>query len=183
MLDFIFSMIVGMFPDVLFFTLFITYAKDIKENKKMLLFLIMLAYILCIMVKRYQYGYYVAMIGLVFIILNILYKNKIKLVDLLLITIGETYIMIISFISFQLFDNNEDYYYLALIVNKFVILLPLLLRKKLNKIYIKCIYAWNNNTFLGMQLETTTIRNITIMGICLFVIALVKYIFSIVEKI
>lgn len=183
MLEFIFSIVVGTIPDVLFFTLFITYAKNIKENRKILFLLIILLYVLCIMIKRFQYGYYVAMIGLIFIILSILYKNKIELIDLLLVTIGETYIMIISFISFKLFNNNENYYYLALLINKFLILLPLILRAKLNKIYKRCIYAWNSSTFFGKELEIPTMRNISIIGMCLFIIALVEYMFSIVQNI
>lgn len=183
MLEMFLSIIAGMIPDVLFFTLFISYSKNAKEKKKSLFMLIMIAYILCIMINRYQYVYYTVMIVMIFLILKVLYKEEIQSVDLFLVTIGIVYVMLISFISFKIFGNDEKYYYIALIINKILIFIPLFFKRKLHEIYRKYLLLWDRNKSKKRGIKSITIRNLSIISLCIVILALFKHILIIIESI
>ena len=72
----ILSIFLGLIPEVLYFTLFITYCKNIKEKRIKLFLFIALAYILCMFIQRYKIFYYVLFITLIYWIMKLLYKKK-----------------------------------------------------------------------------------------------------------
>lgn len=183
MLEMFLSIIIGMIPEVLFFTLFISYSKDLKQKKKSLFILIVIAYILCIMINRYQYTYYIVMILMIFLILKVLYKEKIQIVDLFLVTISIVYVMLISFISFKMFGNNENYYYIALIINKLLIFLPLFFKRKLHNIYEKYLLLWDRNKSKERKVKSITIRNLSIISLCIVILGIFNHILIIIESI
>lgn len=59
---YIISMLLGMIPEVLYFTLAIIYTKNIKTKRIKLFLLIALSYILCIMIIKYELLFYVLFI-------------------------------------------------------------------------------------------------------------------------
>lgn len=81
-MKFLISILLGLFPEVLYYTLFIIYVKDIKEHKIKLFICISIAYILCIMIRRFKILYYISFIVLVYIILKILYNKKTNIIDI-----------------------------------------------------------------------------------------------------
>ena len=70
------SILLGMIPEVLYFTLFLIYTKDLKDKKFRLFGLISIAYIINIVLCDYNVIYNVIFIFLVYLILKLLYKKK-----------------------------------------------------------------------------------------------------------
>ena len=60
------GIILGLIPEVLYFTLFLVYTKHIKEKRIKLFLLIALAYTLTIFIKQYILLYYLAFMSFSF---------------------------------------------------------------------------------------------------------------------
>ena len=164
MINFIISLIVGMFPEVLFLTLFISNIKDKKEKRLKLFSLLMLGYIALVMLCRYQLIFYVVYIVYSYIITKKVYKAHI--IDLFVISTAYAYLTLISFICIKIINN----YWLALIVNRIVLFVPLLIKDKIKLIYIKYKKIWNINK--NSKVKSITIRNISLVIINALIIAL-----------
>ena len=85
------GIILGLLPEVLYFTLFITYTKNIKEKRIKLFLLIGVAYFGCMLIQQYKTIYYILFIALVYIILKILYKSKTQIIDIFVFSLSTIY--------------------------------------------------------------------------------------------
>ena len=72
------TIFVGMLPEIIFFTKFMEYTKNIKEHRIKFFLLMTLVYILCILVSQYKTLYYVAFIFLTYLVLKLLYKKDLN---------------------------------------------------------------------------------------------------------
>ena len=66
------SIFLGMLPEIIYFTLFLIYTKDLKQNKMKLFILISIAYLLCVTISLYKLIYHVSFIFLIYLILKLL---------------------------------------------------------------------------------------------------------------
>lgn len=96
MLNFLISIILGLIPEVLYFTLFIIYAKDIKRKRLKLFALLSLGYILLIMLCRFQFLFYLAYIVYSYLILKLLYRSQI--IGLFMFSFSYMYLVIIAYL-------------------------------------------------------------------------------------
>jgi hypothetical protein len=151
----IISLIFGMLPDVLYYWSMLLAIKEKDKHKLIFFILIFVAYILLITICRYDYILYMLFGICIYVILKVLYKSDI--IDLFLIIILFDYMMITSFASYFLFDN----YILALIINRILLFMPLLICKKLNKWYNIYRSLWNRNA--NQRIKSLTLRNISIL--------------------
>lgn len=180
MLNFLISILIGIIPDVIFLTFFITQVKDEKEKRFTTLILILISYVLCFTIKRYNVLYYALSVGLIYGVLKGIYKEKIKLMDIIIITLAEAYILTCSYISFKIFGNQMEYYYLALIIDKILILLPLLFSKKTNQIYKRYQQLWDRNSIPNRNIKSITVRNLSIVGLCIVFMAAYQHLLMII---
>lgn len=90
------SIILGLIPEVLYFTLFITFAKNFKTKRIKLFLLISIAYIICMFIQRYKILYYVLFVALIYGILKLLYRDEVEIIDVFLIMVTYLYLTIIS---------------------------------------------------------------------------------------
>lgn len=180
MLNFIISIIFGVVPDVIFLTFFITQIKEQKEKRKITFTLIFCIYLLCFTIKRYDLLYYTFSIGFIYIILKGIYKDKIELMDIIIVTLTEIHILTSSYISFKIFGNHMEYYYFALVIDKILVLLPLLFSKKTSKIYQRYQKLWDRKLIENRSLKSITIRNLSIVGLCLAVMAIYNHLLLII---
>lgn len=165
MLDFIISLLFGMLPEVLFFTLSIIYIKDLSTNRLKLFGFLVIGYIMLIMICRYQLLFYLAYIVYVYIVLKILYKAHIS--DIFMISVVSSYLTLMSFIAFKTIDN----YTLAYVVNRVLLFAPLLLTNfKLNDIYNTYLSLWNRSE--GKVIKSVTLRNISLVFVNVFIVLL-----------
>ena len=165
MFSFIPSLFCGMFPDVLYFTLFIIYTKNIKEKRLLLFVLLALGYIVLIMLCRFQFMFYLAYIIYSYLVLKKLYNSHI--IDLFVYSVAFSYLMLIGFILKILLLDNFNYaiYY---VVTRVVLFLPFIFRNKFNLIYEKYRSLWNRKE--GNKIKSLTIRNSSVLFINVMII-------------
>ena len=169
------SVLLGMLPEVLYFTLFLKYTKNLQEKTVKLGLLIGIAYILCMFIQRYQVVYYIIFIALIYVILKLLYKDKAQIIDVFVIATSYFYLTIISFIISKILYNDLSNYNLLLIISRLLLILPFIFRNKFNIIYQKYYKLWNRNDNEIRPLKSITIRNISLilLNILIFVINIV----------
>lgn len=163
MINFIMSLFLGMIPEVLFFTLFLIYTKNIKEKKLKLFLLITIAYFLCIMISNYQILYYIAFISLVYIILKILYKDKTQIIDVFIIMYASFYLTLLSYLIY--FANDLTSYVVCLVINRILLFAIFIFAKYFNKLYINYCKFWNRNDKIKRPIKSITLRNISLIAI------------------
>lgn len=157
------SILLGLIPEVLFFTLFITYAKGIKEKRIKLFLLISIAYIICIFIKRYKVFYYCLFIILVYCILKYLYKNKTQIIDIFIINLGFNYLCITSYVCFLFLENDLSNYYYLYVIERIVLFGIFIFRKSFNDLYKKYCSLWNRNDNIKRPIKSITLRNISLI--------------------
>lgn len=156
MVNFIVSLLLGMFPEVLYFTLFMSYAKDKKEKRIKLFILLAIGYIILIMICRYQYIFYLAYIIYGFLILKWLYKSHIS--DIFIFSLSFSYVSLLSYIMYEFLGNN---YYLAFIIDRILLFVPIIFKKYLRIFYVKYMLLWNKND--KSKIKSITLRNISLL--------------------
>lgn len=181
MLNFIFSLLVGMVPEVLYFTLFIVFTKGLKEKRIRLFLLIALSYILCIMIIRYELLFYIIFIFVIYFILKLLYKENTQIIDVFIIMYASFYLTIVSYLIF--FAKDIYSYILMYILNRILLFSIFVFHKYFNKLYEKYKRYWNRNDNIKRPIKSITLRNISIIVInciifimniiCLYMINLV----------
>ena len=176
------SILLGMIPEVLYFTLFLIYTKNLKEKKIRLAILIGIIYIFCILLTEYKIIYYVVFITLIYFILKILYKNKTQIIDIFIISLSFFYIELLSLLIYL--PKNIVQYYIILILNRILLFIPFIFKSKFNILYKKYCSLWNRNYDKKQPIKSITLRNISLIGInciifianiiCLYIIKLIS---------
>lgn len=163
MTNFIVSLLMGMLPEVLYFTLSICFIKDIKKQRLKLFSLLVIGYIVLIMVCRFQLLFYLGYIVYVYIVLKKLYKSKI--IDLFIVSVVSAYLTLVSFISFKLIDT----YMLAYLINRLMLFIPIfVLNYKLNDFYNVYYRLWDRHE--GNKIKSITIRNISLVFVNILIV-------------
>lgn len=172
MLSFLVNIVSGMLCEVLFFTMFLIYAKNIKEKKLTLGILIGIAYILCIMISRFKLLYYVGFIAIVYIILKILYRNKTQIIDIFVFSLSTLYLTLSSYLlHFLICEDNSNYYYIY-VLSRISLLIPFIFKNKFNYLYKKYASMWNRNDNIKKPIKSITLRNISLILTNLFIFLL-----------
>ena len=163
MINFMVSLLMGMLPEVLYFTLSICFIKDIKKQRLKLFSLLVIGYIVLIMVCRFQLLFYLGYIVYVYIVLKKLYKSKI--IDLFIVSVVSAYLTLMSFISFKLIDT----YMLAYLINRLMLFIPIfILNYKLNDFYNVYYRLWDRHE--GNKVKSITIRNISLVFVNILIV-------------
>lgn len=168
----IISVIFGLIPESLFFTLFLIYTKNIKEKKVKLFIGIIIAYTLYIMISRFKTLYYILFIFTVYIILKILYKSKTGIIDVFIISLSFIYVCLISFLCSRFINNNYILYYILLIINKILLFLPFTFKNQFNLLYKRYCDLWNRNKDVNRPIKSITLRNISLIILNVFIFIL-----------
>lgn len=165
----------GLIPEVLYFTLFLIYAKNIKEKRIKLFLLISIAYLLCIMISQYKVLYYISFIAIVYVILKILYRKKTQIIDIFVFSISTIYMTILASISFMLFTDDLSNYYILYVIARILLFVPFIFRKKFNIIYKKYCKLWNRNDKEKRPIKSITLRNVSlvVINITIFILNVV----------
>ena len=181
MLTFILSLLLGVIPETIYTTLFLTYTKNLKEKKILLGILIAISYILCVMIIRFQILFYIVFLFIVYIILKLLYKEKTQIIDIFIIALAYLWMSILSFIL--MFCVKQDYsnYYLICVINKILLFMPFIWKNKFNILYKKYCSLWNRNDKVKRPIKSITLRNISLILLNSFVFFLNIAIINIVN--
>lgn len=165
MLNFIVSLFLGMIPEVAYFTLFLIFTKNLNCKRLKLLLLLAIGYVVLIMICRYKLLFYVAYIVYSYLVLKELYNSHIS--DIFTVSVASSYLTLISFTSFKLFDN----YIISYIINRLLLFIPLILvGPNINKMYKKYLSLWNRHE--KGPIKSITLRNISLVFVNIFIVLL-----------
>lgn len=179
------SVLFGLMPESLYFTLFISYTKNIKEKRIKLFLLISLSYFLCVLVKKWTIIFYLLSIFLFYFDLKLLYKNKVQIIDVFIISISCFYITFLSFLLIFLVKSDISNYMYIYTIDKILLYAPFIFRKKFNIIYKKYCKLWNRNDKEKRPVKSITLRNISLIllnGIILFMNVTISNIVNFIVK-
>lgn len=139
------SIILGLLPEVLYFTLFLIYTKDLKEKKLKLFALITIAYTVTIFIKQYVLLNYLALIAGMYLILKLLYKKKTQIIDVFIVGISYLWIALLSAVLLIFLNKDLSNYYQLYIINRILLFVPFIFKNKFNIVYKKYCSLWNRN--------------------------------------
>lgn len=164
-LEIIKNLFLGMLPETIYFTIFLVYTKNIKEEKFKIFKIICIAYIFCIMIVRLKTFYYVCFIFITYLLLKIIYKKKIELIDIFAFSISTIYLTLLSYICFYFMKSDYTNYYILFLINRILLFLPFAFRKYFHIWYNKYKSLWNRNDAKNNPIKSITIRNISLITI------------------
>lgn len=171
------SFLLGMLPDTIYFTMSLIIAKNIKEKRTILFFLICISYAVLVMLTRYNTMCYFLFIFILYGIMMVIYKDKAQMIDIFLIVFSAIYLSILSVICYFITDN----YIINTILNRVLLFLPFLGKKYIHKLYIKYNNSWNRNDAVKRKIKSVTLRIISVVLFCsmiYFIDLVVLYLWS-----
>lgn len=155
------SIFVGILPEILYFSLFLVYTKNLKEKRIKLSILIFIAYMLCVVVQRYKVLYYSLFVFLIYAILKILYKQKAQITDIFMFSISVLYLTLLSFLIY--IPKNNTQYFICLFLNRILLFIPFIFRKRFSGLYKSYYDLWNRNYTKKQPIKSITLRNISLI--------------------
>jgi len=164
------SIIFGLIPEVLYFILTISYAKNLKGKKIKLFLLTLTTYFCCMMIVQYQLIFYVLFMILFYIILKLLYKKKVQIVDMFLIIYASSYLTLLSFLVCLAHDMQT--YLICYVINRILLFIPFIFRHKFNTIYKKYYSFWNRDYNNKKAIKSITLRNVSLILINIIIFAM-----------
>ena len=175
------SILFGLIPEVLYFTLFLIYTKNIKEKKVRLFILIGIAYFLCMLIKQYEIIYYLLFIALVYIILKILYRKKTQIIDIFVFSLSTVYLTLLSYLAFIFFTDDLSNYYVLYVIARILLFIPFIFKNKFNVLYKKYCKLWNRNDKEKRPIKSITLRNVSLIIVNIVIFFMNVYAISIIN--
>lgn len=175
------SILFGLIPEVLYFTLFITYTKNIKEKRIKLFLLIGIAYFICISITQYYVLCDIVYIVSIYFILKLLYKNKAQIIDIFVIMISYFWILFLSFILMKFANKNLSNYMMLYFIQRILLFIPFIFKNKFNTIYKKYCKLWNRNNKEKRFIKSITLRNISLILLNILIFTLDIILKNIIE--
>jgi len=160
---FLMTLLFGLLPEVLYFTLFITFTKNIKEKRIKLFCLISIVYVLCIVVQKWQILYYLFLIFGIYICLKISYKQKVQIIDMFIVSTSYFWIVLLSFLLIFLVKKDMSNYMFIYYIERALLFVPFIFKSKFNKVYKKYCKLWNRNDNEKRKIKSITLRNISLI--------------------
>lgn len=160
---FLLGLLLGMLPEVLYFTMFLTYTKNIREKRIKLFGLLCIAYIICLLLQRCVIAYYMLLIVLMYLAMKILYNKKVQIIDVFIIGISYLWLAILSYILMNFVKQDMSNYMLIYLIQRILLFVPFLFKAYFNKIYKKYYKLWNRNDKEKRPIKSITLRNISLI--------------------
>lgn len=169
------EILIGQIPEAIYFSLFMIFAKNLKSKRILFTALMVAEYLLLKQFINFNIWFQVIYTFMTFVILKVLYKEKAQVTDIFTFAIGSVVLMIISIVSYFIVWKTVNIYYVALALNRILIILFLILTY--NKLYkIQNLYKrfWNRNDKIKKKMKSTTFRalNLVIFNIMFYIINL-----------
>lgn len=175
------SILLGLIPEVLYFTLFLVYTKNLKEKRLKLFFLISVAYFLCILIQQLQILFYILLIALIYLSLKLLYKKKTQIIDVFIIMISHLWLAILSSVLILFVKQDMSNYVFISIIDRILLFSIFIFRHKFNKIYKVYCKLWNRNDKEKRPIKSITLRNISLILLNSFIFFLNIAIINIIK--
>lgn len=164
------SLILGILPQSLYFTLFITEIKQIKDKRKILCVLTFIICTINALILQYNLYLYLLIIPCVYKAMKILYKKKTQIIDIFIIALAFGYLSVLSYLCSLIYKNNMSLYWIAYIINNVLLFAILLFKKYMIKGYRFYISQWNRKP--GNKFKSISIRNVSLILLNVFIVIL-----------
>lgn len=165
MLQILINILLGALPEIIFFSLYLIFIKQLKTKKIVLSIMIFINYMVFIILKRYVVINYIIFSACTYIILKVLYKDQTKVIDIFVFSVAFIYVSLISWLCYFIIPD----YLVAFIINRIVLFIPLVFRKQLQKMYEFYRCLWERNDEIRKPIKSITTRNISLFAINLFI--------------
>lgn len=157
------TLLVGGIPEAIYFSLFIVFAKGLKEKRILFTVLMVLQYVLLTRVFVLDIYFQIIYTFMTFVILKSLYKEKAQITDIFLF-ISSVIILTIFTIPFLLLNTLISSLYVVCIISKICLFIFLyLIRGKIRPLYIKFFKHWNRDYVNKRKIKSLTLKNISII--------------------
>lgn len=164
------ELLIGQIPEAIFFSLFMIYAKGLKEKRILFIILMVVEYLLLKYSFQYNWLFQIGYMITTFLTLKVLYKEKSQITDLFILLIAYIIMIITSVICVFIFKNNM----IIISISNRILIFTLLFLLKNKLIAIQKIYKkfWNRNDKSHLKIKSTTFRalNITIFNLIYVII-------------
>lgn len=161
------SVFLGLIPEAIYFTLFLTYAKELKTRRALLFCMTLAASLIFSAFLSYTVWYHAALLAAMYLIMRLLYKSEI--IDIFLIAAESIILVILGLACYFLIPN----YAVALAVNRIAMFVVLFaLKDRIRQWYWAYREVWNRR-------EKTKIKSITVRNISVIALNLMLYIITI----
>ena len=115
------ELIVGQIPEAIFFSLFMIYAKGLKEKRILFTILMVVEYIILTRFLIYNSWFQIIYTFMVFIILKLLYKEKAQITDIFTFTIASIVVILIcAILYFIVWFTINNYLIYAILTRIFM---------------------------------------------------------------
>lgn len=159
----ILQIILGYLPEALFFTLFLIYSKNIRNNKIKLFILMFIEYLLLKHFIKYDVYFQLSYTFMTFLILKVLYKDKANILDIFMFALSSIALILVSIISYLLILYTCKSFIISLILNRFLLFgIFYVYKDKLNSLYLKIAKLWNRHNYKN-KIRSLTLRNIMVI--------------------
>ena len=158
------ELLLGQIPEAIFFSLFMIYAKNLKEKRLLFIVLMIIQYLLLKSFIHFNIWFQVIYTFMVFVILKLLYKKKAQITDIFTFSIASIVMIITNFIIYMIVWKLFNVFIIYAILNRLFLLLFIIIFH--NKLYnIQKLYKklWNRNNNTNKHIKTTTFRSINII--------------------
>ena len=157
------SIIFGLIPDVLYFTLFFIVVKNLKEKRIKLFLLIALSYFICMTIQQWNILCYLFFMISIYGILKLLYRKQIQVIDIFIIGLSYLWQIIISLILSTFLKEDLSNYYILYVLNLILMFSPFVFKNKFNILYKKYCKFWNRCDNEKRPIKSITLRNISLI--------------------
>jgi hypothetical protein len=176
MVNFVTNFILGLLPEIIYFTLFLIYTKKYKYNKFKLFVLLLIGYTLFEIIFPDNIYFQICFTLYVPLVLKLLYKDKFHISDIFIFVYASIILIIITCITAPI-SIISDNYWIGYIFDRIIMFGFLyLFRKKLNKVYKWIISQWNRNYEHPNKIKAITIRQICVISLNIMIFVLYLFI-------
>ena len=170
------ELIIGQIPEAIYFALFMIYAKGLKEKRILFTVLMVAEYILLTRFLIYNIWFQILYTFITFLILKVLYKEKAQVTDIFTFTISSVILMILSCITFIIFNIFcKNMLIASLFLKILMILFFIIFYKKLYKIQNLYKKLWNRNDKVKKKIKSITFRciNLIIFNLSFYILNII----------
>lgn len=168
-----FKIFIELLPEAIFFSLFMIFAKNLKEKRILFVLLTCIEYLL--LFKAFPFSIYskIGFFIVTFILLKMLYKEKSQITDVFILAVASIIIIISCAIpSFLVIYNILDYKIYAVITRVIMFSILLVSKNKISNIQKVYKKIWNRNDKVKKKIKSVTFRsaNVVVFNIMFFII-------------
>ena len=176
MVNFIINFILGLLPEVIYFTLFLILTKKYKTNRIILFILLLIGYTILKITFPVNIYFQICFIFYVPIVLKLLYKNKFHISDIFVFVYASIFLILITCLTAPISFITKNYW-IGYIFNRiFMFAFLYIFRNKFNKAYRWVISQWNRNYEKPNKIKAITIRQVCVISLNVMIFALYLFI-------